>query len=246
MREPPEGQLLLDFHSFTWQVVWQHKPRGYSLTGTIPCTLSDNISHCVQSTTPLFTPMEQSYPAFLFQIPPFSPWEEISFPFHSCELSHDVMLTEFPLLQTIQLTSALLLATANSCVQKRKEKRKKAADPSHLSYWRMETTLSDNGDLSPAAVLSASSWLGQRERGGGICSLCRRVRWCVGDKAALCQGWAFVFDMNFIILFWPLRLAMVHFSFPLLVWQKKALLRLENTISTEMKRWKIHWGVKTI
>lgn len=59
-REPPRGQLLLDFHSFTWQVVWQHKPSGYSLTGTIPCTLSDNISHCVRSTTPLFTPTEQS------------------------------------------------------------------------------------------------------------------------------------------------------------------------------------------
>lgn len=62
-------------------MVWQHKPSGYSLTGTIPCTLSDNISHCVCSTTPLFTPTEQSYPAFLFQIPPFSLWEEISFPF---------------------------------------------------------------------------------------------------------------------------------------------------------------------
>lgn len=100
------------------------------MTGTIPCTLSDNISHCVQSTTPLFTPTEQSYPAFLFQIPPFSPWEEISFPFHSCELSDDVMLTEFPLLQTILLTSALLLATTHSCFKKR------AADLSHLRFAR--------------------------------------------------------------------------------------------------------------
>lgn len=100
-------------------MVWQHKPSGYSLTGTIPCTLSDNISHCVRSTTPLFTPTEQSYPAFLFQIPPFSPWEEISFPFHSCELSDDVMLTEFPLLQTILLTSAPLLATTHSCFKKK-------------------------------------------------------------------------------------------------------------------------------
>lgn len=99
------------------------------MTGSIPCTLSDNISHCVRSTTPLFTPTEQSCPAFLFQIPPFSPWEEISFPFHSCERSHDVMLAEFPLLQTILLTSALLLATTHSCFRPGK---KEAVDLPHL------------------------------------------------------------------------------------------------------------------
>lgn len=30
------------------------------------------------------------------------------------------------------------------------------------------------------------------------------------------------------------------------VWQKRAFQRLENCISTEMKRWKIQWGLKII
>lgn len=133
--------------------------------------MSDNISHCVRSTTPLFTPTEQSDPAFLFQIPPFSHWEEISFPFHSCELSDDVMLTEFPLLQTILLTSALLLATTHSCFKKKEEKKKREREreqgrrPLAPEVQRIETTLSDNADLSPVAVLSALSWLGYRENG---------------------------------------------------------------------------------
>ena len=54
------------------------------------------------------------------------------FPFHSSELSDDVMLTEFPQLQTGLLTSALPLAATHSCLKKKK--RKKAANLSHLSF----------------------------------------------------------------------------------------------------------------
>lgn len=102
-----------------------------------------------------------------------------------------------------------------------------------------ETTHSDNCDLSPFAVLSACSWRGCWERRGGICNFYRQGRWCVEDKVSLCLGTAFVFDMNLIILFWPLLLAMDHLSFPSNAWQKRALVRSENSISTEMKRWKI-------
>lgn len=62
------------------------------------------------------------------------------------------------------------------------------------------------------------------------------LRW-VDDKATFYQSWAFVFDMNFIILFWPLPLAAEQD-------QKRPLLRLENSNSTAMKGWKIQWGLK--
>lgn len=108
---------------------------------------------------------------FLFQIPPFSPWEEISFPFHFCKLSDDVMLTEFPLLQTILLTSALLLATTHSCSwekrKKKNEKKGKGSRPLAPETGWMEMN-SDNADLSPSlrSYLPTHGWDGGKERVG--------------------------------------------------------------------------------
>lgn len=139
--------MLLDFHSFTWQVVWQHKPSGYSLTGKIPYTWSDNISHCVHSTALLFTPTEQSYPAFLSQIPPFSPWEEISFPFlWALRWCHPQPVSIAP--NNPVLSSVLPLAATHYCFTKKKKKkergRRRGGWPLAPETWLVETTLSDN------------------------------------------------------------------------------------------------------
>lgn len=178
-------------------------------------------------------------PAFLFQIPPFFlPGRRFPFPFHSCKLSDDVMLTEFPLLQTILLTSALLLATTHSCSsqKKRKKKREEAADLSHLSFgewkWTRRTPTSHR-----SAVLSAHSRLRRREREGGVWNISADKSSDVLKIKPLCfQSRAFVFDMNSIILFWPFSFGRGEFIFPLKVWQRER----------EREKKKLFWDRKTL
>lgn len=223
-------------------MVWQHKPSGYTLTGKIPCTSSDNISHCVQSTAPLFTPTEQSYPAFLFQIPPFfsQGGDFLSFPFlRALRWCHPQQVSIAPN-SPVNLGHCALLHT-HFCLKK--EKRGGGSWPLAPEIRRMEATLSDNADLSPVALLSSRSRLGLWEKNGvQLFTFCRQVRWCVEEKAALCQGWTFVFDMNFIILFWPRLLAVEHLSFPLT--ERLSFGKHYQHIDETMERvWKqFRWG----
>lgn len=173
-------------------MVWQHKPSGYSLTGTIPCTLSDNISHCVLSTTPLFTPNGAARPSICSFFSFLSPnpcvcslGGDFLLFFHSRELSDDVMLTRVSIAPNNPANLRAASRYHTFLLQKKKrKKRKKEKKSLTRCTWDLvgETTLSDNADLSPRAVLSAGSGLRKRVISG------RQIRRCVADRATLSRG----------------------------------------------------------
>lgn len=162
------------------------------------------------------SPTQRSYfsPTLPF---PFSPWEEISFPFRSCELSNDVMLTEFPQLQRSLLTSAMPFATIHSCFQKKKKGA--PANLSHLSFSDWERYDQTTETLWPLQSYKQAWW----KRGWDLAFLETDK---VEDKVLWCWGAAFVLGMTLIILLWPLRLAGKRLSFHfkllkmVLVWEK--------------------------